>query len=120
LIGVPLLIFGGVMRILSRRALMKTGLGFLGSGRLKIVEDQRLVTEGVYKHIRHPLYLGEISRNFGFCILLSSLYGFLLMAVGNLFLLIRIRIEERMLVEGFGQEYEDYRKKTKKLIPYIY
>lgn len=118
--GVPLLILGGVMRIQSRRALMGAGLGLLSSSRLKIVEDQRLVTEGVYRHVRHPLYLGEISRNFGFCLILSSLYGFLLMAVGNLVLLFRIEIEERMLVQEFGREYEEYRKNTKKLIPYIY
>ena len=92
----------------------------LSSSRLKIVEDQRLVTEGVYKHVRHPLYLGEMSRNLGFCLLFSSLYGFLLMVVSNLILLFRIEIEEKMLVQEFGQEYEGYRKKTKKLIPYIY
>jgi protein-S-isoprenylcysteine O-methyltransferase Ste14 len=40
--------------------------------------------------------------------------------VGSLFLPIRIQIEERLLLEEFGQEYEKYRKKTKKLIPYIY
>jgi len=118
--GIPLLLLGGVMRIKSRRALMKAGLGLLSSSRLKITEDQRLVTKGIYEHIRHPLYLGEITRNFGLCLILSSLYGFLLMALGNLFLIIRIKIEERMLVEKFGLEYEEYQKKTKKLIPYIY
>ena len=35
-------------------------------------------------------------------------------------LLFRIGIEERMLVEEFGAEYEEYMRRTKKLIPYVY
>jgi len=35
-------------------------------------------------------------------------------------LLFRIGIEERMLVEEFGVKYEDYMRRTKKLIPYVY
>ena len=50
----------------------------------------------------------------------SSLYGFIIMVISIVFLLIRIEIEEEMLVEAFGQEYEEYRKKTRRLIPYIY
>lgn len=118
--GVLLVVFGGYLRITSRRALMRAGFGLLNSSRLQIVEGHRLVTDGVYAYIRHPLYLGEISRNLGFTLILSSLYGFALVLVGGLFLPFRIEIEERMLLEEFGREYEEYRRRTKKLIPYIY
>jgi len=118
--GVVLAVFGGYLRIASRRALIKTGLSMLGSGRLQVVEGQGLVTNGVYSHIRHPLYLGEITRNIGFTVTLSSFYGFVIIIIGALFLLIRIEIEERMLLEEFGQKYEDYMKQTNKLVPYIY
>jgi len=40
--------------------------------------------------------------------------------VGAACYLFRIRNEERMLVEAFGEEYKKYQKTTKKLIPYIY
>jgi len=120
IIGVVLLVMGGTLRLTSRRALMRAGFGLLNSSRLQIVEGQRLLTEGVYRHIRHPLYLGEITRNLGFPIMLSSLYGLVIMLVGNLFLLFRIEIEESMLLDEFGQEYEEYRKRTKKLIPHLY
>ncbi len=119
-VGVLLVAFGGYFRIMSRRALMGAGFGLLNSSRLQIVEDHRLVTDGVYSRIRHPLYLGEITRNLGFTLILSSLYGFAIVLVGGLFLPFRIEIEERMLLEEFGEEYEEYRKRTKKLIPYIY
>ena len=119
-IGILLVAFGGYLRITSRRALMGAGFGLLNSSRLQIVEGHRLVTDGVYSRIRHPLYLGEITRNLGFTLILSSMYGFAIVLFGGLFLPFRIEIEERMLLEEFGEEYEEYRKRTKKLIPYIY
>jgi len=119
-IGILLVAVGGYLRFTSRRTLMKAGFGLVSSSRLQIVEGQRLVTDGVYSHVSHPLYLGEISRNLGFALILSSLYGFVVVLVGSLFLPFRIQIEERMLLEEFGREYEEYKRRTKKLIPYIY
>ncbi len=120
IIGIILVITGGALRATSRRALMRAGFGLLNSSRLQIVEGQRLVTDGIYGRIRHPLYLGEITRNLGFTLILSSLYGFVIVLVGGLFLPLRIEIEEGMLLEEFGKEYEEYRKRTKRLIPYVY
>jgi protein-S-isoprenylcysteine O-methyltransferase Ste14 len=119
--GVPILLFGGAMRFLPRRSLIKAGFGSIwNTPFLQIVEDHRLVTDGYYKHIRHPIYLGEIGRSFGLAITLSSLYGLVFMTLGLLFLLIRIDIEEKMLTEAFGEEYREYQRNTKKLIPCIY
>ena len=120
IIGIILLVSGGTFRLISRRALMKAGFGLVNSSRLQIVENQRLLTKGVYKYIRHPLYLGEILRNFGLAIFLSSLYGMALIFLGCIFLLFRIEIEEKMLIDEFGNEYEEYKKRTKKLFPYLY
>lgn len=92
----------------------------INSYKLQIVEDQKLITDRVYSYIRHPLYLGEISRNLGFALFFSSLYGLAIMIIANLFLVIRIQIEENMLIEKFGKDYKEYIKKTYKLIPYIY
>ena len=108
------------MRFQSRTTLVKAGLGVLESTRLRIVEEQKLVTSGVYQYIRHPLYLGEICRNIGVPLFFNSFTGFGLIILGNIFLLIRIRIEEELLIEEFGDEYFEYKKKTKKIIPYVY
>ena len=118
--AILLFIMGGTLRIISRKALLKAGFTMVGSGKLQIVENHRLLTDGVYSHIRHPLYLGEITRNLGFALLFSSLYGLAVMIIANLFLVIRIHIEEEMLTDQFGMEYKEYMKKTYKLIPYIY
>ena len=119
--GVPIMLFGSALRYLPRRSLVKAGFGsILKTPFLQIVEDHRLVTDGYYKHIRHPVYLGEIGRAVGLAITLSSLYGLVFTILGVVFLLIRIEIEEKMLIEAFGEEYKEYQQITKKLIPYIY
>ena len=118
--GFILLVIGGILRLVSRRTLKKAGFTLFNSGRLQVVEDHQLVTDGVYRLIRHPLYLGEIARNVGFALILTSLLGVIVMVVGNAFLLLRIRIEEAMLIAEFGQEYIEYREKTKRLLPYIF
>jgi protein-S-isoprenylcysteine O-methyltransferase Ste14 len=118
--GILIALTGGIFRFRSRLALRKAGLGILESPRLKVVEDQKLVKDGIYKNIRHPLYLGEILRNNGSALALSSLYGFVLMSLATLFLHFRMGIEEKMLLEEFGEEYRQYMEKTYRLIPYIY
>jgi protein-S-isoprenylcysteine O-methyltransferase Ste14 len=120
IIGILLIILGGTLRIICRKTLMKVGFTMVNSVKLQIVKNQRVITNGIYTHIRHPLYLGEMSRNLGSALVFSSFYGFIVMMIANTFLFIRIGIEERMLIEQFGSEYEEYKKKTKKLLPYIY
>ena len=122
LIGLSLIIIGGYFRMQSRLQL-RTKAGFdtlVSTSRLQIVDEQQLVTDGLYKSIRHPLYLGEMLRNFGIVSLFSSLFGIFLIIIGTIFLLIRINIEEKMLLDAFGSTYQDYKTKTKKLIPHIY
>jgi len=102
---------------------LKKKAGFsslVSTSRLQIVESHRLIKDGLYKHVRHPLYLGEILRNSGFVLIFSSIYGVLFMAVGTIFLLLRISIEEKMLIEAFGEDYKEYQRNTKRIIPYIY
>jgi protein-S-isoprenylcysteine O-methyltransferase Ste14 len=122
LIGLALVIIGGYLRTKARLQLKKKA-GFdnlVSTSRLQIVEGQQLAKDGLYKHIRHPLYLGEILRNVGIVSIFSSGYGVLFIMIGIIFLLFRVNAEEKMLVEAFGSDYEDYKRKTKRLIPYIY
>jgi protein-S-isoprenylcysteine O-methyltransferase Ste14 len=120
IIGVAFVIIGGSIRALSRIILKRAGFGLVNSARLRVIEKQKVVTNGLYRHIRHPLYLGEIIRNAGFALAMSSLYGLIPIIMGNALLLFRIHIEERMLVEEFGAEYKEYISRTKKLVPYVY
>ena len=83
-------------------------------------EDHQLITHGVYRLARHPLYLGVLIAIMGVPVNAPSLYGFLILSLLIPIFLFRIKMEEDMLTEHFGDEYQAYRKVTKKLIPFLY
>jgi len=122
LAGLLLLLAGGYVRSRARLELKnKAGFSSLAAtGRLHVIGNHRLVTDGLYTHIRHPIYLGETIRNLGIVLIFSSIYGLLFIAAATPLLLFRIRNEEKMLTKAFGDEYKEYQRKTKKLIPRIY
>ncbi len=90
------------------------------SSTLVIREDHQLITHGVYRFIRHPIYLGVILVFIGFAVYASSLYGLLVMSALIPVFLNRIRMEERLLTEEFGDVYRAYKQTTSKLIPFVY
>lgn len=87
---------------------------------LVIRENHQLVTHGIYRYVRHPVYLGVSIAIIGIPVLASSLYGFLIMLTLIPLILLRIRIEERLLTEEFGDAYLKYKATTSKLVPFIY
>ena len=79
----------------------------------------RIVTNGPYCYIRHPLYLANIMQGVGYILTSGSLWVLLLSGYG-IFVIIRSLVsEESYLVKKFP-EYEPYRAKTSRLIPFIY
>ena len=90
------------------------------SSSLVIREDHQLIRHGIYRHVRHPVYSGTSAALFGMPLCLSSLLGFGIMLLVIPLFLNRIKIEEALLIEEFGAEYESYRKTTKQLIPFVY
>ncbi len=75
---------------------------------------------GIYKYIRHPIYAMLLAETLGFCVALSNWVSFLLIFVPNLLTVsYRIYVEERALLEVFGDRYRSYMKSTKRLIPKI-
>ena len=104
--------------IVSQLAIVTLGKFF---DRLTIKVDHQLVTNGIYSLIRHPIYTSYILLFLGFCLMLQSLLGFsLLLTVCLIWFGKRINIEEKMLQEKFGEDYQYYSQKTKRLFPYIY
>jgi protein-S-isoprenylcysteine O-methyltransferase Ste14 len=86
-----------------------------------ILDDHRIVKNGLYKNIRHPSYTGFLLRYLGgglaFANWLSLIIIFLPMCAAILY---RIHVEEGALTEAFGSEYMDYAKGTNRLIPKVY
>jgi protein-S-isoprenylcysteine O-methyltransferase Ste14 len=84
-----------------------------------MAEARQLVTTGIYRHVRHPLYLAEAIAAIGAVMQFLSVWTMLLLAVQTAFQLRRMRNEERLLSEAFP-EYAVYKEKTARLIPGLY
>ena len=98
--------------------------------RLIIKEQHQLIVSGVYSLVRHPIYTSYLLLFFGFCTLLQSWISLGILTIiciiwfGNRIaissLARRCAIEEKMLGEEFGEEYQKYRQQTKRFIPFLY
>ena len=95
-------------------------LGRRFSGLVAIQPGHRLVTTGLYRVIRHPSYLGLFLLALGWGLAFRSGVGVIIAALMLIVVLARIDAEERLLSETFGAEYDAYRTRTWRLVPYIY
>jgi len=85
-----------------------------------IVQDHRIVDTGLYSVVRHPSYLGSLITFVGLGLAWENWLSLVLMIVLRLVAtLYRISVEERVLVNHFGDAYQAYRKRTKGLVPGI-
>ncbi|MDI3321062.1 methyltransferase family protein [Pinibacter soli] len=86
-----------------------------------IRQEHHLKKDGFYKIVRHPSYSGSILSFVGFGISLNNWISLFVVtiAVFTAFMK-RIRIEERVLQNQFGEEYTKYAKETYRLIPWVY
>jgi protein-S-isoprenylcysteine O-methyltransferase Ste14 len=105
--------------ILTGNALAVYVLSQLGRSFSVMAEARRLVTTGVYRIVRHPLYVAEELAVFGIVMQFLSVWTALLLAVQIAFQLRRMRNEETILGETFP-EYDAYKSRTARLIPGIY
>lgn len=92
----------------------------LYTSRLGVQPGHRLVTNGPYRLVRHPGYLGATFCLTGMGLALSSLIAIGLSILFVPVLLWRIKREEEMLLTEFDEDYGTYMRKTKRLIPLIY
>jgi protein-S-isoprenylcysteine O-methyltransferase Ste14 len=113
--GFVLLVVGSIVRLWPVFV-----LGRRFSGLVAIQSNHKLVTTGVYRHVRNPSYLGLLVASLGWALLFRAGVGILLTALSLIPLLARIRSEERLLAEHFGAEYESYRARTWRLLPGVY
>jgi protein-S-isoprenylcysteine O-methyltransferase Ste14 len=86
-----------------------------------IAQDQRIVEHGVYRVLRHPAYTGSLVAFLGMALVfgdwLAGLVLFMPIAAAFFY---RISVEERALRAAFGEDYDRYARRTKRLIPFVY
>jgi protein-S-isoprenylcysteine O-methyltransferase Ste14 len=86
-----------------------------------INEVHQLKTDGLFKLVRHPSYLGLLMILSGFSLGMVTMVSFIVVTIPVfLVILYRIKVEEKLLFETFGEEYIRYSGSTKKIVPYLY
>ena len=82
---------------------------------------EKLVREGPYRWIRHPLYLCMIITIIGLAIGMRSRWGLIVVFIMFIpFTILRAKLEEAALLDKFGKEWEEYIEQTNFILPYIY
>jgi protein-S-isoprenylcysteine O-methyltransferase Ste14 len=114
--------------LLAGLAVQAVGLGFtvwarftLGknwSGRIATGGDQRLVTDGPYRLVRHPIYTGLLSALVGLTLVVGSFREVLGCVLGAAGILLKIRREETSVRRHFGSAYEEYARSVPALLPH--
>jgi protein-S-isoprenylcysteine O-methyltransferase Ste14 len=93
-------------------------LGLNWSPTLEIREKHDLITRGIYRVIRHPMYASQWLLVIAQPLLLHNwIAGFLNLLVFIPFYLLRVKAEEQMMLDSFGLQYQEYMKKTGGVLP---
>jgi protein-S-isoprenylcysteine O-methyltransferase Ste14 len=90
------------------------------SPRLELLEGHSLVTHGVFRHIRHPMYAAHWLWGIAQVLLLQNwIAGFSMLVTFLPGYWYRTRVEEEMMIEHFGDAYCDYMASTGRIIPQL-
>jgi len=96
-------------------------LGTNWSITLEVREGHRLVTQGVYHRVRHPMYSALLLYSLGQALVIPNWVAGLSNLVAFVILLaLRVGPEERMMAQQFGNEYAQYAARTSRLIPHVW
>jgi protein-S-isoprenylcysteine O-methyltransferase Ste14 len=96
-------------------------LGKNWSASLEVREDHVLVTNGVYQSIRHPMYTSIFLLAIAQMFLVPNwIAGPALFTAFSIMFFSRLHTEEKMMLDRFGLQYENYRMQTKRVIPGVW
>jgi len=105
--------------LLMAWALITLGRNYQLGGSAPRTED-KMVMEGPYRLIRHPMYTAALSISLGLACLIQAwaFLGVFCIYIVLIFLL--IPGEEKELQKAYGEQYGAYQQKTRELIPFVY
>jgi protein-S-isoprenylcysteine O-methyltransferase Ste14 len=96
-------------------------LGRQWSSTLEIRQGHRLVTNGIYARLRHPMYTSFIALTLSQALLLPNwIVGPAGLVAYGVFILLRIPPEEQLLLRQFGDDYRVYMARTQRIIPWVW
>jgi protein-S-isoprenylcysteine O-methyltransferase Ste14 len=114
-IGVCMCLLGIVVSIVARKQL---GINWSHAADYQIKKGHQLITTGMYKYVRHPIYLGLALSWIGAEMVAGS-YLFISFFALFVALYMQGKREEKIHLAHFGEKYKDYMKHTKMLIPWV-
>lgn len=113
--AVGAVVFAGALLLLWRS---HADLGRNWSESLELMESHRLVTTGVYRHMRHPMYAAIWLWAVGQALLLHNfIAGPSALVLFAPLYFVRVPREETMMLEHFGEPYARYTAATRRLLP---
>jgi protein-S-isoprenylcysteine O-methyltransferase Ste14 len=87
----------------------------------RLVEGHKLATTGPYAYVRHPIYTGMlgmlVATGLAFSHWAALLPALVIFFVGTI---IRVRSEEKLLREAFGEKFDDYKRRVPAIVPGLY
>lgn len=114
-LGVGLFATGAVIRIF---AMQRLGRHF--SAYVTLQPEHQLEQGGIYRVIRHPLYLSLLLLPLAIALIFASWLAVPIFILSAIFVADRIRAEERLLAQQFGPAFFAYQKRTRMLFPGIF
>jgi len=122
--GAHILKLIGLIVLMIALAIRWTAIYTLGkafSSNVAILDSQKLNRSGIYRFVRHPSYLGLWLAFLAVGMHSRNWLSFAIATIPTTAaLLYRIHVEESALIQAFGDDYRDYSKSTKRLIPGLY
>jgi protein-S-isoprenylcysteine O-methyltransferase Ste14 len=115
-LGLTVLLLGAWLR---RHCWRMLGLYFTGN--VRVAAGQPVIEEGAYRWVRHPSYTGGMLMYLGTGLALSNwLSAVILTGMGAAGYAYRVRVEERALATTLGERYQDYMRRTKRFVPFVF
>lgn len=101
------------------KARIDLGNNWANAYEYQVKKKQELVTSGIYKYIRHPIYAGVVTAAIG-AELVAQSYLFLVFVLFVWGGYKQAKLEEKILIEHFGNAYRTYMKHSKMFIPFLW
>jgi protein-S-isoprenylcysteine O-methyltransferase Ste14 len=116
-IGFGIALVGFAVSMSARRTL---GTNWAHAAEYQIKTNHELITSGVYRYIRHPIYVGIALTGVGAEIVAGSWLFIPLLGLSLLTASSQARKEEAILIRQFGTRYQEYMRHTKRFVPYLW
>lgn len=114
--GLVLMLGGGLLR---RHCWRMLGQHFTGD--VKASADQPVIDRGAYRWVRHPSYTGGMLMYLGIGIALTNWLSLVIISVASAAAYVyRVRVEEKALQAALGGRYQEYMRRTKRFIPFVF